>query len=46
MAGLVGKYMKEQSMINFIEGATVDTILATPEGKKQVTYKFSDGTTK
>lgn len=43
MAGLVGKYMKEQSKIKFIEGATVDNIVLGESGKKVVTYVFNDG---
>jgi thioredoxin reductase (NADPH) len=45
MANLVGKYMKEQSHINFINGATVHTILPTQSGKKLVTYNYSNGST-
>lgn len=43
MANLVGKYMKETTKIKFIESATVDSIEATPEGRKKVNYRFSSG---
>lgn len=45
MANLVGKYMKEQTKIKFIESATVDSIKGTPEGRKKVNYRFSSGKT-
>lgn len=45
MANLVGRYMKEHTKMKFIEGATVESIQATPEGKKKVIYKMASGKT-